>query len=95
MSYVQYTRRGMGQDDSTPLPTLPTPTVNPFANLFASTDFSTWGVGEWVAIAGVGFLALKLFQGVLSAGGAVKSTVRKRRRRAQKRQGLMDELRSL
>src|SRR5271169_1759612 len=66
--------RGMGQDDSTTLPPLAAPTVstNPFANLFATTDISTWGVGEWVAIAGVALLVWNVIGGISSAGGKVK-----------------------
>lgn len=111
MSYIQYTPkaplstcvtkvRGMGQDatststDTVTGLSIPNP-LTIFSNLFSSTDFSTWGIGEWIVIAGVGFLALKLVTGVLSAGSAVKSTVRKRQRRAKKRQGLLDDLRDL
>jgi hypothetical protein len=91
----------MGQDDSdsTPAP-LPTPTVsaNPlsiFSNLFSSTDFTTWGVGEWVVIAAVGFLALRLVQGVFSTGKSVKRAYRKRRKRSAQKSALQSELESL
>jgi hypothetical protein len=110
MSYIQYTRpkaslscsavnaRGMGQDttatDTVTGFSIPNP-LTIFSNLFSSTDFSTWGIGEWIVIAGVGFLALKLVTGVLSAGSAVKSTVRKRQRRSKKKQDLLDKLRDL
>lgn len=89
--------RGMGQDDSdsTPLPPLAAPTVNPFANLFATTDISTWGVGEWVAIAGVALLVWNVIGGISSAGGKVKRSYRKRRKRSQQRQALLSQLESL
>lgn len=108
MSYVQYSRpkaplsrcalsaRGMGQD-STTLPPLDVPTVsaNPFSNLFASTDISTWGVGEWVAIAGVGLLVWNVIGGISSAGGKVKRSYRKRKRKSQQKQALLSQLESL
>lgn len=89
--------RGMGQDDSdsTPLPPLAAPTVNPFANLFATTDISTWGVGEWVAIAGVALLVWNVVSGTVSAGRSTTKAVKKYRRRRKKRQDLLDELRSV
>lgn len=90
--------RGMGQD-STPTDaatgiSIPNP-LSAFSNLFSSTDFSTWGIGEWVVIAAVGFLGLKLVQGVFSTGKSVKRAVRKRRRRSQQRQSLMSQLESI
>jgi len=90
-------RRGMGQDDSTTLPPLPTPTVssNPFANLFVSSDISTWGVGEWVAIAGVALLVWNVIGGISSTGGKVKRSYRKRKKRSQQRQALLSQLESL
>lgn len=106
MSYVQYSRpkapcgalnvRGMGQD-STTLPPLDVPTVssNPFASLFASTDISTWGAGEYIAIGIAVIAGYTILRSIFSAGSAVKSTVRKRRRRAKKRKDLLDELGSI
>ena len=94
--------RGMGQDssdDSAPAP-LPVPTVpsNPlsiFSNLFSSTDFASWGVGEWLVIAGVGFLALRLIQGVFSTGKSVKRAYRKRKRRSARKSKLQSQMESL
>jgi hypothetical protein len=91
--------RGMGQDatatsDAATGISIPNP-LSAFSNLFSSTDFSTWGIGEWVVIAAVGFLGLKLVQGVFSTGKSVKRAVRKRRRRSQQRQSLMSQLESI
>ena len=110
MSYVQYTRpkaslspgplnarvRGMGQDstDSVTGLSIPNP-LTIFSNLFSSTDISTWSAGEWIVIAGVGFLALKLIQGVLSTGKSVKRSYRKRKKRSAQRQSLMSQLESI
>jgi hypothetical protein len=48
--------------------------------LFESTDISTWGVGEWVAVAAVGWLALSLISGTRRAGAKVAKAVRRRKR---------------
>lgn len=107
MSYVQYTRpkaplgtsiaRGMGQDatstDATGLP-ISNP-LSIFSNLFSSTDFSTWGPGEWIAIVGVGLLVWNIISGISSTGGKVKRAYRKRKRRSAQRQSLMSQLESI
>lgn len=107
MSYVQYSRpkapcgalnvRGMGQDassaDGTGL-SIPNP-LSIFSNLFSSTDISTWGAGEWVAIAGVGLLVWNVIGGISSAGGKVKRSYRKRKRKSQQKQALLSQLESL
>ena len=98
LSSQQLGSRGMGQDststDAVTGLSIPNP-LSAFSNLFSSTDFSTWGVGEWVVIAAVGFLGLKLVQGVFSTGKSVKRAVRKRRRRSQQRQSLLSQLESI
>jgi len=92
--------RGMGQDatststDTVTGLSIPNP-LTIFSNLFSSTDFSTWGAGEWIAIAGVGFLAWQLVQGALSTGQSVKRSYRKSRKRSAQRQSLMSQLESI
>jgi hypothetical protein len=79
----------MGQD------TTDTTSTSPFASLFSSTDIATWGAGEYLAI-GLGLIAaVSILRGVFSAGSAVKSTVRKRKRQSKKKQDLLDKLRDL
>lgn len=84
-------RRGVG-DEITPEP-LPEPQA-PGTSLFSSLDFSTWGIAEWGLVALGAYLIFSLIGDTVSTVGAVKKTVRKRRRRSQKRQSLLDELRA-
>lgn len=89
----------MGQDDSTPAP-LPVPTVssNPlsiFSNLFSSTDISQWGAGEWIVIAGVGLLVVKIISGITSTGKSVKRSYRKYKKRRATKSALQSQLQSL
>lgn len=44
----------------------------------AGFDVSQWGVGEWVAAAGIGYLTLKLVSDLGRAGSSVTKAVRKR-----------------
>jgi hypothetical protein len=82
--YVSYHRRGMGQD-----------TTSPFATLFASTDFTQWGIGEW-ALIGLGiYVAAKLFSDVSRGTRKVKRSLSSRRKRGKKKQSLLRQLEKL
>jgi hypothetical protein len=47
-------------------------TARGMGQLFQSTDISTWGIGEWAAVAIGGYVAIKLFADVKSVGKSVK-----------------------
>jgi hypothetical protein len=58
-------------------------------------DLSQWGVGEWVAAAGIGYLGITLLGGLMGATRKVRRTVRKRSATAARRRELQRELEDL
>lgn len=58
-------------------------------------DLTGWGVGEYVAAAGVAFLGFKLLSGIMGTTRAVRRTVKKRSASKRRRAELMRELEEL
>ena len=54
-------------------------------NLFSSTDVSTWGWGEWLAVGVALYAVLNIVSDVKGAAGSVSRSVRKSRSRAKRR----------
>jgi hypothetical protein len=70
-------KHGMGQ---TALPAIAAPGGGVFGTgLFASTDLTTWGWGEWAVIAGGAYLGISLLNDVGSAGKSAGRTIRRLR----------------
>jgi hypothetical protein len=55
-------------------------TAKGMGQLFSSTNISTWGIGEWAAIAIGGYLAVSLFQDSKSVAGSVGRTAGRAKR---------------
>ena len=58
-------------------------------------DLSQWGVGEWIAAAGVTFLGFKLLSATMQTTRTVKRAVRKRGQTSERRRQLLRELEDL
>lgn len=58
-------------------------------------DLNGWGVGEYVAAAGVAFLGFKVLGSLFSAGQTVRKTVRRRSATKRRRSELQRELAEL
>jgi hypothetical protein len=63
--------------------------------LFDSLDFSTWGIMEWGAVALGAYLLLSLWGDVGRTARRVRTSSSKRKRKAERRRELKEELATL
>ena len=85
-------RRGLGQDNTEPVQTIPIPT-DPFSNIAAA--FSSFGIGEWAVIIGGAIILFSVLYTGSVATSRVRGGMRKRKARRSKRAKLEQQLRDL